>query len=51
MLERNGWTIVHGSNHDLAINPKFPGMKITIPRHKGDLPIGTAKAILKQAGL
>ena len=25
--------------------------KVTIPNHRGDIPIGTVKAILKQAGL
>ena len=30
--------------------PFKPG-KLTIPNHKGDIPIGTVRAILKQAGL
>ena len=25
--------------------------KVTVPNHRGDIPIGTVKAILKQAGL
>ena len=25
--------------------------KVTVPNHKGDIPIGTVNAILKQAGL
>ena len=26
-------------------------VKVTVPNHKGDIPIGTVRAILKQAGL
>ncbi|MFP3042151.1 type II toxin-antitoxin system HicA family toxin [Treponema primitia] len=25
--------------------------KVTVPSHKGDIPIGTAHSVLKQAGL
>ena len=44
-----GWTIIHGTNHDLAIGPE--GKKIALPRHKGDIKRGTAINILKCAGL
>lgn len=44
-----GWKIVHGSKHDLAVSPI--GQKIALPRHKGDVPTGTARNILKEAGL
>lgn len=44
-----GWTIVHGSKHDLLVSPT--GQKIALPRHKGDIPKGTALKILKEAGL
>lgn len=51
-LKQTGWKITEGQRHHLATdNPKFPGKKISIPRHKGDIPKGTAEAILKQAGL
>jgi YcfA-like protein. len=50
-LSDAGWIIQSGKRHDLATNPKKPGVKVPIPRHKGDIPIGTAKAILKEAGL
>jgi hypothetical protein len=50
-LFRNaGWIIDVGAKHDMAINP-LTGVKIPIPRHKGDIPIGTAHRILKEAGL
>ncbi|GMO29919.1 MAG: type II toxin-antitoxin system HicA family toxin [Termitinemataceae bacterium] len=46
-----GWIITHGRAHDQATNPQKTGVKIPIPRHKGDIPKGTAKSILKDAGL
>ena len=51
LLQKAGWIIKPGSSHDLATNPDKPGIKIPIPRHKGDVPKGTAYSILKAAGL
>ena len=50
-LSKAGWTIIHGKAHDMATNPQKPGVKIPIPRHTGDIPKGTVKSILKDAGL
>jgi predicted RNA binding protein YcfA (HicA-like mRNA interferase family) len=50
-LKKAGWTVTHGKAHDLATNPEKPGVKITIPRHGGDIPKGTAMSILKDAGI
>ena len=50
-LKDNGWEITHGRSCDQAENPAKPGIKIPIPRHKGDIPKGTANSILKKAGL
>jgi predicted RNA binding protein YcfA (HicA-like mRNA interferase family) len=50
-LKNAGWTITHGKTHDQATNPQKPGVKIPIPRHTGDIPKGTIKSILKDAGL
>jgi Predicted periplasmic or secreted lipoprotein len=50
-LRRNGWRIVHGLKHDMAVHPDWPGIKIPIPRHDGDIPKGTLHSILKDAGL
>ena len=50
-LLKAGWVITHGKAHDQAINPQKPGIKISIPRHTGDIPKGTVKAILRDAGL
>lgn len=45
-----GWTLGHGANHDYALSPDGK-KKIPIPRHAGDIPKGTARKILKDAGL
>ena len=50
-LLKAGWVITNGKAHDLATNPLKPGIKIPIPRHKGDIPKGTANSILKDAEL
>jgi predicted RNA binding protein YcfA (HicA-like mRNA interferase family) len=50
-LKKAGWIIVHGKAHDQATNTSKPGVKIPIPRHTGDIPIGTVKAILREAGI
>ena len=50
ILKKEGWKIVSGAKHDMAVK-KGTAVKIPIPRHKGDIPIGTVKNILKDAGL
>jgi predicted RNA binding protein YcfA (HicA-like mRNA interferase family) len=50
-LLKAGWVITHGKAHDQATNPLKPGIKIPIARHTGDIPNGTLKSILKDAGL
>jgi predicted RNA binding protein YcfA (HicA-like mRNA interferase family) len=50
-LKAAGWRKVHQKgSHTQFKHPTLPG-KVTVPHPKKDLPIGTAKAILKQAGL
>ena len=46
-----GWVHVHtvGSHHQFK-HPTIKG-KVTVPHPKKDLPIGTVRSILKQAGL
>ena len=46
-----GWVHVHtvGSHHQFK-HPTKPG-KVTVPHPKKDLPTGTVRNILKQAGL
>ncbi len=50
ILKKAGWRIISGANHDMAVK-NGTSTKIPIPRHKGDIPIGTANNILKDAGL
>ncbi|MDT8447302.1 MAG: type II toxin-antitoxin system HicA family toxin [bacterium] len=49
MLKQAGWAKDEGSKHTKWI--KEGERPITVPRHKGDVPIGTANSILKAAGL
>ncbi len=51
LLRADGWELkeTHGSHFQYTHSIK-PG-KVTVPNHKGDIPKGTANAILKQAGL
>ena len=50
-LQQDGWDLVRtkGSHHQFK-HPTKPGL-LTVPHPKRDLPIGTVKAILKQAEL
>ena len=49
LLKRAGFIKRSGGKHDIWIKEGFP--PIPVPRHKGDVPIGTAKKILKTASL
>ena len=49
LLAKAGFTKKSGGKHDIWIQEGFP--PIPVPRHKGDIPIGTAKSILKAAKL
>jgi predicted RNA binding protein YcfA (HicA-like mRNA interferase family) len=50
ILKDAGWVIISGTRHDMAVKDGC-NTKIPIPRHKGDIPKGTANNILKDAGL
>lgn len=50
LLKEAGWEIISGTRHDMAVKDGS-STKIPIPRHKGDIPKGTANNILKAAGL
>ena len=51
MIVANGWYhVATKGSHKHFKHPVKPG-KITIPQHRGDLDIKTARSILKQAGL
>ncbi len=48
-LKRAGFIRHSGGRHDIWSQEGFP--PIPVPRHKGDIPQGTLKSILKAAGL
>ncbi|MDR1778226.1 MAG: type II toxin-antitoxin system HicA family toxin [Clostridiales Family XIII bacterium] len=50
-LLKAGWVIKPGHAHDQATHPEKPGIKIPLPRHRKDMPKGTAESIRKAAGL
>jgi mRNA interferase HicA len=47
-LEREGWIVRHGGDHDVYKHPTTPG-RIVVPQHR-ELSPGVARAIAKQAG-
>ena len=51
LIKKDGWILVgiEGSHHQF-IHPNKPG-RVTIPHPKKDLPTGTTRSILKQAGI
>lgn len=49
LLRKAGFVKHEGSRHELWTKEGFP--PVEVPRHKGDIPKGTAHSILKQAGL
>ena len=48
-LREAGFIGYHGAKHDVFKHPD--GRKTLVPRHKGDLPIGTLKAIQKDTNV
>ncbi len=51
IVEKDGWYIARtkGSHHHFK-HPRKKGL-VTIPHPKKDIPMGTVKSILRQAGL
>ncbi len=51
LIEEEGWQLVRirGSHHHYK-HPSRSGL-VTVPHPKKDIPIGTVKSILKQAGI
>jgi len=51
MIEADGWQLIRTrGSHQQFKHPEKLGL-VTIPHPKKDLPTGTVKSILKQAGL
>lgn len=49
LLRKAGFKQRSGGKHDIWVKSGFP--PIPVHRHKGDIPSGTLKNILKNAGL
>lgn len=51
LLKKNGcYLLRHGSNHDIWLSPTT-NKQFAVPRHKDEIKTGTAKSILKDAGI
>lgn len=51
LLKKNGcYLLRHGSNHDIWFSPAT-SKQFAVPRHKDEIKTGTAKNILKDAGI
>ena len=51
ILKADGWYFVTSKGSHNQYKHAVKSRKVTVPNHRGDIPIGTVKAILKQAGL
>ena len=51
-LERSGFYVNHvkGSHHSLR-HPDKPELRVVVPVHRKDLPVGTVRSIIRQAQL
>ena len=49
-LKAEGWEEREGRRHQNFSHPEKPESLVSVPRHKGDLPIGTLRNIDRQAG-
>lgn len=49
LLQKANFEKRTGGKHDVWCKKGFP--PIVVPRHKGDIPVGTLRSILKVAGL
>ena len=50
LIEYGCYFLKHNGNHDEWFSP-ITGKKFYVWRHAGEIPTGTANAILKQAGI
>ena len=51
LFGKNGIKLIqHGKRHDIYYSPKT-GKKFPVPRHTKEIAAGTAKSIMKDAGL
>lgn len=51
LLRKNNIRLIeHGKRHDIYYSP-ITGNKVIVPRHSKEVPVGTARSILKEAGI
>ncbi len=51
LLKKSKCSLIrHGSNHDIWYSP-ITGQQFAVPRHKDEIKTGTAKSILRSAGI
>lgn len=48
LASRRGWSLVEREGKGSHLIVRLNGCSTTVPRHRGDLPAGTYRAILKQ---
>lgn len=48
LASRRGWSLAEREGKGSHLIVRLNGRSITVPRHRGDLPAGTYRAILKQ---
>ncbi len=48
LASRRGWAIAEREGKGSHLVIRLNGLSTTLPRHRGDLPAGTYRAILKQ---
>jgi predicted RNA binding protein YcfA (HicA-like mRNA interferase family) len=52
LIESDGWTLARTKgSHRQYVHPKKPGVVTIAGKPSADLPVGTERSILKQAGL
>lgn len=51
ILEKNGFEKISQKGSHLKMRNEKTGISVIVPMHSKDIPQGTEKAILKQAGL
>ena len=51
ILNNDGWQIILSKGSHIQLKHPTKQGKVTVPNHKGDIPMGTLSSIYKQAGL
>ena len=49
LLKKAGFVCRSGGRHDIWMQAGYP--PVPVPRHRGDIPNGTVRSILKSAGI